>query len=231
MKSILLLILSFLPFSSYSLSLNPTTASTKETTFDISRRKSSLLIINTISSAFIASTTLGSSVFPVSAIESNNNGNNNDDGYITTSRGLKYKVITPPINTKSSTPQRAQKVKTKYTLYVNGFPEDDDDSSSPNNKKSVKIDSTNKLFLGEQPFEFLAGVSQVIKGWDLQVIEMRVGEVRKLIIPSELGYGVKGAGGKIPGGATLYFDIELVDIGEMSKMGTEQNKWLEDNPL
>ena len=55
-------------------------------------------------------------------------------------------------------------------------------------------------------FEFIAGVSQVIKGWDLMVLEMRVGEARQLIIPSKLGYGDKGAGSSIPGGSTLYFN-------------------------
>jgi len=144
------------------------------------------------------------------------------DDYITTSRGLKYKVVTPPTDPDSPLPLRAQKVKAKYTLYLNGFPED--------TESSKKIDSSKGL-LGEKPFEFLAGVSQVIKGWDLSIMEMRVGEARKLVIPSALGYGEKGAGGKIPGGATLYFDVELAEIGARAKIGEDQVKWLEDNPL
>jgi hypothetical protein len=146
-----------------------------------------------------------------------------DDGCITTPRGIKYKITQPPLDQTSATPDRAQRVKAKYTLYLNGFPEDP-------NGKAVKIDSS-KGILGEKPFEFLAGVSQVIKGWDLTIMDMRVGEARKLVIPADLGYGEKGAGGKIPGGATLYFDVELAEIGAMAKMGEEQNKWLDEHPL
>lgn len=79
-------------------------------------------------------------------------------------------------------------------------------------------------------FEFIAGVSQVIKGWDLMVLEMRVGEARQLIIPSKLGYGDKGAGSSIPGGSTLYFN-KLVELGAKPSLNAEQTQWLEDNPL
>ena len=58
-----------------------------------------------------------------------------------------------------------------------------------------------------------------------------MGEERRIIVPSDLGYGAKGAGGSSPGFSTLYFDMELVEIGEMSKLGPEQLKWLEENPL
>jgi len=62
------------------------------------------------------------------------------------------------------------------------------------------------------PFDFTLGAGQVIKGWDQGLVGACVGEVRKLQIPPSLGYGDAGAGGLIPGGATLIFDTEVVGI-------------------
>jgi FKBP-type peptidyl-prolyl cis-trans isomerase FkpA len=63
-----------------------------------------------------------------------------------------------------------------------------------------------------QPFRFPLGAGSVIKGWDQGVIGMKIGGSRRLIIPSDLAYGDSGAGGVIPPGATLVFDIDLVAI-------------------
>merc|ERR1712079_948615 len=65
-----------------------------------------------------------------------------------------------------------------------------------------------------EPFKFQIGVGQVIKGWEEGDLGMCIGEKRRLIVPPELGYGDQGAGEVIPGGATLYFDIELLGTEE-----------------
>ena len=63
-----------------------------------------------------------------------------------------------------------------------------------------------------QPFGFLLGDGQVIKGWDEGVVGMKVGGVRRLTIPAEMGYGARGAGGVIPPNATLVFEVELLRV-------------------
>ncbi len=114
---------------------------------------------------------------------------------VTTSSGLKYidvKVGTGP------SPKTGQTCVMHYTgwLYDNG-------------QKGKKFDSS--VDRG-QPFEFKIGMGQVIRGWDEGVATMKVGGKRTLIIPPELGYGARGAGGVIPPNATLMFDVELLAI-------------------
>lgn len=97
--------------------------------------------------------------------------------------------------------QAGQVVSVHYTGWLY-------DASAPN-KQGAKFDSS--VDRG-QPFQFPLGAGRVIQGWDQGVAGMKVGGKRTLVIPPEMGYGARGAGGVIPPNATLVFDVELLGV-------------------
>ena len=114
-----------------------------------------------------------------------------------TDSGLGYKILTEPTSDGKS-PVQGQTVQVHYTGWL-------DD----NGQTSTKFDSS--VDRGT-PFEFPVGLGYVIKGWDEAVLDMKVGEKRRIYLPSELGYGARGAGGAIPPNADLIFDVEFLAI-------------------
>lgn len=111
---------------------------------------------------------------------------------VTTPSGLQYEILKPG---SGAVAQSGRTVQVHYTGWLTN---------------GTKFDSS--VDRGE-PFEFPLGGGRVIKGWDEGVAGMQIGEKRKLTIPSGLGYGQRGAGnGLIPGGATLIFEVELLQI-------------------
>ena len=114
---------------------------------------------------------------------------------ITTARGLQY---VDTVLGEGDVATAGQDVTVHYTgwLYKDG-------------QQGAKFDSSRDR---RDPFVFGLGAGMVIKGWDEGVAGMKVGGQRTLIIPSELGYGARGAGGVIPPNATLLFEVELLGV-------------------
>ena len=114
---------------------------------------------------------------------------------ITTASGLQYEDTVEGTGAEAKAGQR---VSVHYTgwLYKDGA-------------AGKKFDSSKDR---GQPFAFPLGGGRVIRGWDEGVAGMKVGGTRRLVIPSDLGYGASGAGGVIPPNATLLFEVELLGV-------------------
>ena len=110
--------------------------------------------------------------------------------------GLQYQVITEA-QENAAQPKAGQTVTVHYTGWL-------DEDGKPGEKFDSSVDRNDK-------FSFVIGVGMVISGWDEGVLAMKVGEKRRLFIPSKLGYGEQGAGGVIPPNADLIFDVELFE--------------------
>ncbi len=115
----------------------------------------------------------------------------NKENVVTTESGLRYVDIKEG---NGETPEKGQTVVVHYTGSL---------------ADGTKFDSSRDR---DRPFSFKLGEGQVIPGWEQGISTMKVGGRRQLIIPPELGYGQRGAGGVIPPNATLIFDVELLRI-------------------
>jgi peptidylprolyl isomerase len=118
------------------------------------------------------------------------------EGFIATASGVLYH---DSVVGKGPEPQAGQTVVVNYTGWLDGG----------DGKHGAKFDSSLDR---NTPFSFVLGQHQVIAGWDTGVATMHVGGKRTLIIPADQAYGERGAGGVIPPGATLIFDVELLSI-------------------
>jgi FKBP-type peptidyl-prolyl cis-trans isomerase FkpA len=116
----------------------------------------------------------------------------------TTASGLQYDDTTPGTGAEAAAGQRV-------TVHYTGWLHD----PTAANGRGKKFDSSKDR---GDPFRFHLGAGQVIAGWDEGVQGMKVGGTRVLLIPSDLGYGARGAGGVIPPNATLVFEVDLIEV-------------------
>lgn len=131
----------------------------------------------------VATTTAASMAATTSASQGSGN-------LIESSDGLKYEIL------QVGAGQEAKNGNDVLVHYVGTL------------ENGAKFDSSRDR---NKPFDFVLGTGAVIKGWDLGVLGMKVGEIRKLIIPSSIGYGAQGQG-PIPPNATLIFEVELLGV-------------------
>ena len=152
------------------------------------KKIASLLLLSVVAVLWTAAAPADEKANPPAAAEKK------ESKMVKTPSGLQYEDTT--VGTGES-PKSGQTCVMHYTgwLWENG-------------QKGKMFDSS----VGKKPFEFPIGAERVIKGWDEGVATMKVGAKRTLLIPPDLGYGARGAGGVIPPNATLIFDVELIGI-------------------
>jgi FKBP-type peptidyl-prolyl cis-trans isomerase FkpA len=120
-----------------------------------------------------------------------------------TQSGLQYQILKESSLRSDQVVGVGSKVSVHYTGWLY------DASNVDGDFKGKKFDSSRDK---NRPFVFTVGKGGVIAGWDEGVRDMRVGEIRRLIIPAHLAYGSRGIDGVIPADATLIFDVELLTI-------------------
>ncbi len=118
------------------------------------------------------------------------------EGKVKTASGLEYEIVTPAANSAKQC-----KVGDVVTVHYTGWLNDD-------GKPGTKFDSSHDR---NQPFQFIVGYGMVIPGWEEAILDMKIGEKRRIYIPSRLGYGPQGAGNVIPPHANLIFDVEIIN--------------------
>jgi FKBP-type peptidyl-prolyl cis-trans isomerase FkpA len=115
-------------------------------------------------------------------------------------KDIKKMIVDDAIVGQGKEASKGKRIKVNYTGWLY-------DPSQPMGR-GKQFDSS----IGKEPFSFQLGTGQVIRGWDEGFDKMKVGGKRKLIIPAEMGYGERGAGGDIPPNSPLMFEVELLDV-------------------
>ncbi len=119
--------------------------------------------------------------------------------FVQSESGLKYRSLNEnTLASNAKKPSKGQRVTVHYTGWL----------VDKSGNKGAMFDSSVQR---GQKFVFTVGVGEVIKGWDEAILDMKVGEKREVVLPPHLAYGEYGAGGVIPGNATLLFEVELFD--------------------
>ena len=148
-------------------------------------------------SIMLTSTTIALAMIGLYGYQTMKTQSDNNKNEVTMESGLTY-IIQQNAPDDAMKPTAGKMVSVHYTGWL-------DDNGNPGKKFDSSVDRA-------KPFQFMIGSGQVIKGWDEGVMNMKIGEKRRLIIPSHLAYGQRGIPGVIPANATLIFDVELLTV-------------------